>query len=692
MAKDVLFEIGLEELPARFIDDAEMQLKEKTESWLKELRVAFETITTYSTPRRLAILIQGLAEEQTTVEEEAKGPALKIAQDADGNWTKAAIGFTKGQGKTTADIYTKEIKGISYIFVNKRIEGKPSFQLLTQFKEIIESLSFAKNMKWGVEKIRYARPIRWLVALYGDEVIPFEIASVTTSNITYGHRFLGKEMVIHHPVDYEKILEEQHVIVNPKRRETIILNEINAIEAREGYTIPIDQALLDEVRNLVEYPTVFVGQFDKQFLTLPSEVLITSMKEHQRYFPVKSKTGELLHYFIGVRNGDSFALDKVVKGNEKVLRARLSDAQFFFDEDKQHSINDYLAKLKQVVFQKDLGTIHDKVQRTSNIAKHLANLLHLDAKQTEKVVRAAEISKYDLVTNMVNEFTELQGIMGEKYALHFNEDEDVARAIAEQYLPKQSNGALPETLVGAVLSLSDKLDTITGCIYVGLRPSGSQDPYGLRRQAIGILRILLAQDWKISLEELLRIPITLYEASSIKGTPDFEKELNDFMRQRMDFILKEEAIEVDVIAAVTKNAVGNVAYTIEKAKILSEKRNDPRFKPTQEGLVRVLNLMETKENREVKAELFQTESEAALSQALQNVTKAFAKANAAFDAEEALNQLATLAEPIHHFFNENMVMAKEEAIRNNRLALLTNIGSLILNFADLSAIEWKQHF
>ncbi|RDW19221.1 glycine--tRNA ligase subunit beta [Oceanobacillus arenosus] len=694
MAKDVIIEIGLEELPARFIDDAEKQFLEKAANTLTELRIPYDSITSFSTPRRLAVQIQGVAAFQTTIEEEAKGPAESIAKDADGNWTKAAIGFTKGQGKTPEDIYLKEIKGINYIFIKKHIEGKPTMELLPVFKEIIEGIQFGKNMRWSTETLRYARPIRWLVALFGNEVIPFEIAHVQTGNKTFGHRFLGKEIILDNPLQYQSALLESYVIVDSKERERLILEGIHQLEEKEGFTIPVDPKLLNEVKNLVEYPTVFLGSFEEEYLVLPSEVLITSMKEHQRYFPVISKTGELLPHFIGVRNGDKEWIDTVIRGNEKVLRARLADAKFFYEEDQEQSIDFYLEKLNRVVFQVKLGTISEKVERVVHITKQLTSLLELDETVKKHAARAAEISKFDLMTNMVNEFTELQGVIGEKYANSFGEDPVVAKAINEHYLPRQANGALPESIVGAIVSIADKIDTIVGCISVGLKPTGSQDPYGLRRQATGILRILSARKWNISLEKIIEITQSLYQTLSIEQAEADEvtRELHEFFQLRATFLLKELAVEQDVIQAVVSKEIGMFDYTEEKAKLLSVKRNDEAFKSVQEALVRLLNLANKIDKMFVDPNIFETDSERALFEQYENSITAYDEANANKDAQQALSVLSGLSGPIHAFFDNNMVMADNIEVRDNRLALINRIAALIYDFADLSLIEWKQHF
>lgn len=692
MTKDALFEIGLEELPARFIDNAEHQLKEKTAAWLEGLRIPFESLTTYSTPRRLAVLITGLSEEQTTIEEEVKGPAEKIAKDESGNWTKAAIGFTKGQGSSVEDIYIKNYKGTAYIYVKKHIEGKPTKELLPGFRDIITSITFGKNMRWGTHSLRYARPIRWLVGLFESEIIPFEIVNVLSSNVTYGHRFLGEKVIIDAPANYEAIMDKQYVMVDAQKREAFILQGIHKLEQEKSIHIPVDEDLLNEVRNLVEYPHVFLGEFEDEFLAIPEEVLITSMKEHQRYFPVRSQTGKLLPYFVGVRNGNGDHLETVIKGNEKVLRARLSDAAFFYDEDRKQSIDFYLSKLERVVFQEQLGTIHDKVNRLISLTKHISQYLALSGDDMEKALRAAEICKFDLTTSMVNEFTELQGVIGEKYARFYGEDHIVAQAVREHYLPKQANDDLPETVIGTIISIADKLDTITGCIAVGLLPTGSHDPYGLRRQAIGILKMVHQNKWHISIEELIQLALTVLSESTVQITQKDSVAVNiqDFFLQRAAYLFKEAGVEQDITQAVLHEQIGDYEYSLAKANLLSLKRNDDNFKAIQEAFVRVLNLVQKSEVSEINPNLFETESEKVLYQKFCTVEQAYQTTSR--NAEKDLQLLGQLASPIHAFFDHNMVMVDNIEIRNNRLALLYQIAMLIKRYADLTKIEWKQSF
>ncbi|GIO23107.1 glycine--tRNA ligase subunit beta [Oceanobacillus sp. J11TS1] len=690
MAQDVLIEIGLEELPARFIDDAEAQILDKTIKWLENQRIAYSSAVSFSTPRRLAVLIEGVADTQTSIEEEAKGPALKIAKDDEDNWTKAAEGFTRGQGKTTDDIYIKEVNGTSYIYVKKYIEGKTVQSLLPEFKDIIESITFGKNMRWANETLRYARPIRWLVALYGNEVIPFEIAHVKTSNFTYGHRFLSGKLTIEEPKKYEQLLHDNYVIANAKKREAKIMEQLEALQAEHAFQIPVDKDLLNEVRNLVEYPTAFVGNFATSFLALPKEVLITSMAEHQRYFPVE-RDGELLPHFIGVRNGDEHELQTVIRGNEKVLRARLADAEFFFEEDKKHSIDFFQEKLTRVVFQEKLGTYTEKVNRVKAIATHLAKQLSL--KEGKEIERAAEISKFDLMTNMVNEFTELQGVMGEKYAAYFGESKEVSQAIREHYLPKQSHGELPVSTVGAVLSIADKIDTIAGCIGVGLIPSGSQDPYALRRQAMGILRILKEKNWDLTVESLIDDALTVFERSELPMNAGAKDELLAFFASRAGYLMREENIDTDIIHAVVDNQIGIIHFAVDKAHVLSKKKADDDFKASQEALVRVLNLENKVEdkNHKVDTVLFQTESEKALYDSVETIKSTYEDYLKAQNSEKALDVLADLSDDIHAFFDHNMIMDDNEKVRKNRLSIIHELSSLILQYADLRKIAWKQH-
>ena len=509
--RNLLLEIGLEELPARFVTTSMNQLGEKVEKWLTDKAIEFGTVDVFSSPRRLAVLVQDVAEAQKDIEEEVKGPAKKIALDAEGNWTKAAIGFTKGQGMTTDDIYFKEIKGIEYVHLNKFIKGQQTKELLTELQAIITSMTFGKNMRWAHQELRFIRPIKWLIALFGQDIIPFTIADVPTDRQTKGHRFLGETISIEEPIEYEEKLAEQFVVANPDKRRNMILAQIKDLETEKNWIIPVDKELLEEVNNLVEYPTVLFGQFEAEFLELPSEVLITSMKEHQRYFPVKNQDGNLLPYFVAVRNGNDQHLDTVAKGNEKVLRARLADADFFYKEDQKKEISGALKKLESIVYHEEIGTLAEKAARVTTITGALVDELQLPVEK-DLALRAASIAKFDLVSHMVYEFPELQGYMGEKYALLKGEAQEVAAAIHEHYMPKSADDSVPPSPIGAILSVAEKIDTIASFFAINIIPTGSQDPYALRRQASGIVQILSEKKWVISLETIIDIALHEIEA------------------------------------------------------------------------------------------------------------------------------------------------------------------------------------
>lgn len=685
----ILFEVGIEELPARFIDDAEKQLFEKTVQWFDQLRIQYETIETFSTPRRLAVRIKGVSDRQQSLTEEVRGPSEKIAKDEEGNWTKAAIGFTKGQGMTTDDLYIQEVRGTRYTFVKKHTEGKKTIELLSQFEDIIQSIHFPETMRWGTGTFRFSRPIRWLVALYNDQVVPLTVGGVHASNQTFGHRFLGDKITLDHPLHYEEKMRKNFVIPKVEDRKKVILEQIAKLEQEQSFQIIVEEDLLQEVAHLVEYPTVFYGGFEETYLTLPEEVLITSMKEHQRYFYVQDKRGKMLPYFVGVRNGDNKALENVIRGNEKVLRARLSDAQFFYEEDQKISIDENLEKLKRVVFHEKLGTIAEKVVRVQETSEKIAKLLDLDAETIEKIKRAAQIAKFDLVTNMVNEFTELQGIMGEKYAISFGEDPAVAQAIREQYKPLSSEGTLPKSVIGSVLSIADKLDTIIGVISIGMKPTGSQDPYALRRQAIGILRILEKNEWGLPFEKLLKTALQAY--GNLKGDPT--EEIVAFFKLRANYLCKKIGIPQDVVEAVFHEEVGIYPYQVKKANVLTEKLKDKTFKKSQEAFIRVLNLAKQAEEitKEPNAQFFETASEQALFDVYQKVKEQYETYTKEWKAKDAFHALIALTEPIHLFFEENMIMVDEKELRTNRLALIKMIQMLMNDFADLSVIQWNQH-
>ncbi|WP_096201299.1 glycine--tRNA ligase subunit beta [Bacillus sp. FJAT-45350] len=685
--RDFLLEIGMEEMPARFVTDAMNQLSTKVAEWLNTEKISFDTIESYSTPRRLAVLVHGLAEKQEDMEEEARGPAKKIAIDDDGNWTKAALGFARGQGVDPEDLFFQEVNGGEYVFAKKFTAGQETKLVLPQVQELITSLHFPKNMRWNNYDLRFVRPIQWLVALYGEEVLSFEITNVHTDRFTYGHRFLGQKVDINQPSDYAKTLLQQYVIVNPEERKDAIRKQIQLIEEENQWTVPIDEDLLEEVNNLVEYPTALFGGFDESFLEVPQEVLITSMKEHQRYFPVKDKSNTLLPRFITVRNGDHKHLDNVVKGNEKVLRARLSDAQFFYREDQKMKIEDALSQLENIVYHEELGSIGDKVRRVRDSASKLSSLLAIDDR--EKIDRAAQLCKFDLVTQMVYEFPELQGRMGQEYALKAGEDESVAKAIYEHYMPRFSGDASPETLIGTVVSIADKLDTVTACFAIGLIPTGSQDPYALRRQTTGIVQMLLDHKLAIKLEELLQMSLNIIEQRQLlkRGKEEVYDELLNFFKLRIKNALQERGVRYDVIDSVLGGSVGLVEVLVTKAETLMKKLNESDLKDLVEALSRVTNISKKATGEgEIEEALFEKEEEQALYKAYietkQVVDEEIEKSN----ISEALQALEKIQPVINNYFDNIMVMSDDEKVKQNRLTQMKKLAETIQSFAHFDVI------
>ncbi len=687
--KDILLEIGLEELPARYVTDSMNQLADKVRNWLETMKINYRELKAFSTPRRLAVLVLDVAGTQEDVSEEAKGPARKIAQNDDGEWSKAAIGFSRGQGMSVDDIYYKEINGVEYAHVKKFIKGKQTIELLPELKDLITSIHFPKNMRWADNDLKYIRPIKWIMALFGQEVIPFSITNVTTADWSMGHRFLGGKWHLTNAKDYEEFMLEQKVIVDPVKRKNMIVEQLKNIEEAKDWVIPVDEDLLEEVNNLVEYPTALYGGFESEFLELPQEVLITSMKEHQRYFPVKSKDGKVLPQFVTVRNGGSDHLENVARGNEKVLRARLSDAAFFYHEDQKTDIDSCLNKLTSIVYHEEIGTLAEKVKRVRRLTNIITEKLSFSSQDKVDADRAAEIGKFDLVTNMVNEFPELQGVMGERYARQKGESEAVAIAINEHYKPRNAEDDTPATEVGAVLSVADKMDTICSFFAIGMIPSGSQDPYALRRQATGIVQILLHQNWTIGLEELIQESLSLLnEDGKIKQKIEaVTDDLVTFFKLRLKYLLQEKDVRHDLIDAILGAEVGDIHSLFNRARVLEANKNKADFKENIEALSRVINIATKSESQgEINTSLFENDYEQRLyeryvslqEQLSQHVTE-----------ETYFELLVSLKNDINQYFDHTMIMADDAAIKQNRLHLMAQLSDLIKKFANVSEIIVK---
>ncbi|HHT7719300.1 TPA: glycine--tRNA ligase subunit beta [Streptococcus suis] len=659
MTKNLLVELGLEEIPAYIVTPAMHQLRDRMATFLTDNRLAFDSIDVFSTPRRLAVRVRGLADQQTDLTEDFKGPAKKIALDADGNFTKAAEGFVRGKGLTTADIEFREIKGEEYVYVTKHESGQPAKVVLAGIPEVLKAMTFPVSMSWGSNKFAYIRPVHTLTVLLDDEALDMDFLDITSGRISRGHRFLGNETEIASADSYEADLRAQFVITDPAERQQMIVEQIKAIEDKHNVTVEIDEDLLNEVLNLVEYPTAFMGSFDTKYLEVPEEVLVTSMKNHQRYFVVRDKAGKLLPNFISVRNGNDQHLDNVIKGNEKVLVARLEDGEFFWREDQKLKIADLVERLKVVTFHEKIGSLYEHMERTKVIAEKLADLAGLSADEKADVARAADIYKFDLLTGMVGEFDELQGIMGEKYALLAGEKPAVAAAIREHYLPNSAEGELPESKVGAVLALADKFDTLLSFFSVGLIPSGSNDPYALRRATQGIVRILEAFGWEIPLDQLIA---ELYSLNFASLTYDNQPAVMDFIRARVEKMM-DKAIPKDIREAVLASSTFVVRLQLAASSAIFQKSKEADYKEAVENLSRVFNLAEKAEATVIDEALFENEQEKALAAAVAGL-------ELTEDMAGNLDKLFALSPVIAAFFDNTMVMVDDAAVKANRLALL----------------------
>lgn len=679
MAKNLLVELGLEELPAYVVTPSEKQLGDRMAAFLNEKRLAFEGIQTFSTPRRLAVRVSGLADAQTDLTEDFKGPSKKIALDADGNFTKAAQGFVRGKGLTTDDIEFREVKGEEYVYVTKHEAGKAAKEVLIDIPEILSAMTFPVNMHWANNTFEYIRPVHTLTVLLDDEALDLDFLDIHSGRVSRGHRFLGHETEIASADSYEEDLRRVFVIADAKERQDMIVNQIKDIEKVQNVQVEIDDELLNEVLNLVEYPTAFMGSFDTKYLEVPEEVLVTSMKNHQRYFVVRDQAGKLMPNFISVRNGNAEYLENVIKGNEKVLVARLEDGEFFWREDQKLKIADLVAKLDNVTFHEKIGSLSEHMKRSKVIAAYLAEKAGASAEESKALARAAEIYKFDLLTGMVGEFDELQGIMGEKYALLAGEDAAVATAIREHYLPNSADGDLPETKVGALLALADKLDTILSFFSVGLIPSGSNDPYALRRATAGVVRIMDAFGLKIPMDELID---NLYALSFDSLTYEHKAEVMDFIRARVEKMMSK-SVSKDIKEAVLAGSNFVVAEMIEAADALVEASKAADYKAAVESLSRVFNLAEkTPADVTVDASLFENDEEKALAQAA-------AELNLSGSANDKLAQLFALSPVIDKFFDNTMVMVDNEAVKNNRLAILAELTAKTSSVAAFNKLNTK---
>ena len=680
MSKDLLLEIGTEEVPAHVMPHLLTDLKRLAGDLLAEHRLGYEGLRTIGTPRRSALLVTGLAERQEDVSTETRGPSVDIAFDAEGNPTKAGAGFARGQGIDPAELIQRD----GYVYASVHEKGAETATLLAELlPELIRAIPLPNSMRWGDLDFRFIRPIRWIVALYGNEVVPFTLANVASGNASRGHRTLAPEaFIIASPADYEAACEKAYIIVDPERRRAMICEQIAETAKACGGTAEITPDLLEEVLYLVEYPTALSGAFEEKYLALPAETVITPMRDHQRYFPVKAADSSLLPVFITVRNGGREHLDVVARGNERVLRARLADAQFFFDEDRKKSLTGHREKLKTVVFQQGLGSMYKKTERLMGLVTAIVEDIVPDEESYETLAtdarRAAELSKADLVTGMVTEFTELQGIMGREYALLDGEKPEVARAIDEQYMPRFAGDALPKTDLGFALSVADKIDNIVGTFSRGKIPTGSQDPFALRRQALGLVLMLIEQESGLLLSDLVDEACDLYDLDDA-ARDKMQSDVADFIRLRLKNVLTERGVRYDVQEAVLAD-VDFVADVPVRAAYVERLLASGGADALVQSFVRVGNIARTAEAGVVDAALFAADEEGALLSAYENA------AAARDDGADPMAAEQMLAKAIEAFFDEVMVMDKDERIKANRLSLLKAIDNYLLETADYSKI------
>ena len=678
MKRDLLFEIGTEEIPAHVMPHLLEDLAQLAETMLKEHRLSYEKVRTLGTPRRAALIVTGLAERQEDINTETRGPSVAIAFDADGNPTKAGAGFARGQGVDPSALIQRD----GYVYASVHESGAATAELLTSLlPDLVRAIPLPNSMRWGDLDFRFIRPIRWFVALYGTEIVPFTLAGVTSGNHSRGHRTLAPaDFVITSAADYEAACEKAYIIVDPERRRAMICEQITETAKACGGTAEITPDLLEEVLYLVEYPTALSGSFEEKYLALPAEAVITPMRDHQRYFPVKAADGSLLPTFITVRNGGKAHLDVVAHGNERVLRARLADAQFFFDEDRKKSLAEHREKLKTVVFQRGLGSMYEKTERL--MALTTAIVEEMAAGDTDDTAladarRAAELSKADLVTGMVTEFTELQGIMGREYALLDGESPAVARAIDEQYMPRFAGDELPQTPLGFALSAADKIDNIVGTFSQGRIPTGSQDPFGLRRQALGLVLMLIEQESTMLLSDLVDEACDLYDLEEFRDK--MQVYVADFIRLRLKNVLSERGVRYDVQEAVLGD-VDLVADVPVRAAYVERLLASDGADALVQSFVRVGNIARSVTGGTVDPALFKAEEEGALLSAYQAAAAARAEGEDTLPAEQALGRA------IDTFFDAVMVMDKDARVKENRLSLLKMIDDDLLETADYSKI------
>jgi glycyl-tRNA synthetase beta chain len=692
MAQQLLFEIGTEEIPASYIQPALAFLEQAAQSKLRELGLSFGWVRSAGTPRRLTLAVDEVQEEQPTRLQEHIGPAKQAAFDADGQLTKAALGFARSKGVAVEDLQVIATPKGEYLMAVEEIKGKAAAELLPGLlEELLRAIPFPKSMRWADSKLAFARPVQWLLALYGDAVLSVAVEDLRGGSTTLGHRFLSPEPVsVRNFEDYLSKLAEKSVIVEIDKRRELVVEEVRkAVREQAGAeAMPLlDEGLLDIVTNLVEKPHGVCGSFDQKFLALPAEVLITSMREHQKYFPVADQSGRLLPYFVAVNNNVIADRELAVSGHQRVLRARLEDALFFFREDTKKPLASRIEGLAGIVFQHKLGTMTEKSGRIAALTAWLADRLAPDLKAD--ALRAAELAKADLLTAMVGEFPTLQGIIGRAYALLDGEKPAVADAVREHYLPVRAGGELPQSLIGAMVGIADRIDTIIGCFAIGERPTGSKDAFGQRRLALGLINIIRSLNLQLSLQELAAAALAGY-AGKIEAKADTLAEAVTFIRLRFENDLTAAGKSQAAVEAATSVVFDDLTDCIARIEALEAMRGSETFAVLAGSFKRIANIIKDNQETAVDESLLAEAVEKELHSVCKTVAAQANPLLAQRDYAAALNAMLAMKEPVDRFFEQVMVMDENPAVRRNRLNLLTALAALVRQVGDISRMSADQ--
>lgn len=681
-----LLEIGVEEIPSDYIHTTKNQLKEKFQKLVDENKLTVDEIRVESTPRRFAVFLENINASNSDSLISVKGPSAAIAYDENGNPNKPLLGFLKGQGAEVSDVVIKDYNGSDYVYIEKKEESKSVDQVLKEnVYDLVKSINFKRSMRWGGKSIRWARPIRYFVSILDDKILEFDAEGITVSNVTRGHRTLGEDKIVIDSIDnYEKLLRDNYVILSYKDRRDTIIRGLNKINMEKGGEYMHDEDLLDEVINIVEYPTVLAGDIDTKYLELPKEVIITPMKDHQRYFPVLDENENLLPYFLLVRNGDDNHGENVVLGNKKVLVARLEDAKFFYEIDTAKDLEEYVEELRNLTFFEGLGSMYQKTQRLVDLSAKYQQELNLGEDIKEDLKRAAYLSKADLVTKMVIEFTELQGTMGKIYALNSKENERVANAIEEQYMPTSAGGDLPKTITGIVLSIADKIDSIVGLYAIGKYVTGSQDPFGLRRQALGLINIILENNIDVDLKDLINDSLIVYTEEN-ELPFDYDQTMAktiEFIKDRLKNMLIDDEFRYDIVNSVINSEQANILRISQRVKATSE------FVEENEDALsyfnRINNLAKENNLTEIDSNLLENELENKFYEQITSIeNRAFQSSE---DYKQELKNVADTAIVGNDYLDNTMINVEDEAVKNNRLAMLNNLSQRIKKVFDINQI------